>query len=436
MSRAADAGLDVNLLKHQWPVFQWGRPFTVYPKGRRAGGTEGMARRALRWMFDKGGIRILWIDVNHRNISRYLNRIFLPILRPVPVKVWGLNRLEMSLRVVGANGEASIMDFGSAERPEGIEGFGYDVICMNEAGHILKDEAFFYETLWPMGIEGKGASWFFVGSPKGRDGLFEEFFKRGLDPHEPDWASFRHTSFDNPLVNRPVIERFAKNMPSNTYRQEILAEFVSAASAKFRKEWFERVDEVPVSFEVECRYWDLAATTPKSRLDDPDWTSGAWCRLGTDGHFYICDVARFRCDPGEAERRMRNVAALDGRAVPIVVEQEPGASGKFMTRYFCEEVFKEFLCTGDTPTGSKEVRANPLAGYAEKGLVRLVRGEWNAAFVSELEKFPKGKHDDQVDSTSGAFQRLIRQRGAAEDEWFILERAVDWGEEAHAYLGY
>ncbi len=37
---------------------------------------------------------------------------------------------------------------------------------------------------------------------------------------------------------------------------------------------------------------------------------------------------------------------------------------------------------------------------AEHGNVRLVRGSWTEAFLIELEDFPEGNHDDQVDCFS------------------------------------
>jgi hypothetical protein len=57
-------------------------------------------------------------------------------------------------------------------------------------------------------------------------------------------------------------------------------------------------------------------------------------------------------------------------------------------------------------TGSKEVRAEPFASQCEAGNVRLVRGPWNAAYIDELTTFPNGSHDDQVDASSSAFNRL------------------------------
>jgi hypothetical protein len=66
------------------------------------------------------------------------------------------------------------------------------------------------------------------------------------------------------------------------------------------------------------------------------------------------------------------------------------------------------------PTGSKETRATPLAAQAEAGNVKIVvKADWNEAFFAELENFPFGKHDDQVDSSADAFNELFDAVGAA-----------------------
>jgi hypothetical protein len=41
--------------------------------------------------------------------------------------------------------------------------------------------------------------------------------------------------------------------------------------------------------------------------------------------------------------------------------------------------------------------------------LRLVKGEWNEAFLDELGNFPSGSHKDQVDALSGAFGRLLKR---------------------------
>jgi predicted phage terminase large subunit-like protein len=45
--------------------------------------------------------------------------------------------------------------------------------------------------------------------------------------------------------------------------------------------------------------------------------------------------------------------------------------------------------------------------------VKLVAGPWITDFLDELETFPEGAHDDQVDAASGAFQVLARTQTGA-----------------------
>lgn len=60
------------------------------------------------------------------------------------------------------------------------------------------------------------------------------------------------------------------------------------------------------------------------------------------------------------------------------------------------------------PQGGKVARVNAVSPYIESGNVFLPRqAEWVHDFVEEAASFPKGKHDDQVDSMSQALNRFI-----------------------------
>ena len=61
---------------------------------------------------------------------------------------------------------------------------------------------------------------------------------------------------------------------------------------------------------------------------------------------------------------------------------------------------------GVKTTGSKEIRANPLSSAAEQGNVCVFQAPWNSDFFDEFEMFPEGAHDDIVDASSGAFNKL------------------------------
>ena len=51
-------------------------------------------------------------------------------------------------------------------------------------------------------------------------------------------------------------------------------------------------------------------------------------------------------------------------------------------------------------------RPSILTSQAEAGNVYVVNGTWLNDFFDELDVFPDGQHDDQVDAASGAFTFL------------------------------
>jgi predicted phage terminase large subunit-like protein len=52
----------------------------------------------------------------------------------------------------------------------------------------------------------------------------------------------------------------------------------------------------------------------------------------------------------------------------------------------------------------------PVAAQAEAGNIALAPGDWNEDFLAEIELFPIGFHDDQVDALSGAFEDIPKEQ--------------------------
>ena len=51
--------------------------------------------------------------------------------------------------------------------------------------------------------------------------------------------------------------------------------------------------------------------------------------------------------------------------------------------------------------------ARPVSSAAQAGNCFIVRGAWNAEFLDEVHALPTpGVHDDQVDATSGAIEKV------------------------------
>ena len=173
----------------------------------------------------------------------------------------------------------------------------------------------------------------------------------------------------------------------------------------FDRAWFEIVDVPPKETRL-LRYWDLASTEPHKRNPDPDYTTAVKLSVDAFGIYYVEEVRRFQSTPKKVEKDVLQTAQLDGKEVPIHMEQEPGSSGVNTIDHYLRYILPGYSFYGDKKTGSKYDRARPVSAQAEAGNIKVVKGRWNADFFNELELFPDGINDDQVDALSGAFDKL------------------------------
>lgn len=171
----------------------------------------------------------------------------------------------------------------------------------------------------------------------------------------------------------------------------------------FKRSWFEIVDAAPATTR-KVRRWDFAATELQGS-NDPDFTAGL-LMSEKDGEYYIENVIRDQVSPAGVNRMVKNTATADGKAVRIVIPQDPGAAGKAYAASVVT-LLAGWKVKAVIETGSKITRAEAIEAQAEIGNVKLVRGAWNEAFLEEVSMFPNGAHDDQVDAMSGAFAALL-----------------------------
>lgn len=183
----------------------------------------------------------------------------------------------------------------------------------------------------------------------------------------------------------------------------------------FKRRWFKIMqrEHLPTMGVRWVRFWDLASTEPDPTKRNPDYTVGALVGRDARGRYFVADIKRWRYDPGDNDRMMAAVCALDTRRVIQVMEQEPGASGKVSIHHYRTQVFEGMNFRGVPATGSKIVRAGPVASHADAGNVYIIGdGSWNVDdLLDELDIFPddqSGGHDDQVDGLSGAFSVLAK----------------------------
>lgn len=209
---------------------------------------------------------------------------------------------------------------------------------------------------------------------------------------------------DNPYLDQEKYIQSLNNLDPITRRQFLEGDWTAKhGGSLFQRQWFEIITTEPAPIK-KVRFWDKAATKPRDDTD-PDYTVGVL--LGyRDGVYVILDVKRIRAPPPQVEALIKQTAKIDGVKIPIFMEQEPGSSGVESIYHYARYVLQGYAFRGVKTTGSKAERANPVSSAAEAGNFRILQAGWNSAFLDELEAFPLGGHDDQVDALSGAFAQF------------------------------
>ena len=193
----------------------------VIAKGRRLGFTYNAAQFMIEFMLS-GNKMCLWGDTIAGNIDRYMERYFRPKLMMLPKKLWNWDKKERKLTVGN-----SVADFRSADRPENWEGFGYDLIILNEAGIILKNRYLWENAVRPMLLDNPESICIIGGTPKGKN-LFYDLYRNGLEGR-PNWKAWQFSTYDNPFISKQEVDELILEMPENIVRQEIYGEFLDIA---------------------------------------------------------------------------------------------------------------------------------------------------------------------------------------------------------------
>ena len=127
-----------------------------------------------------------------------------------------------------------------------------------------------------------------------------------------------------------------------------------------------------------------------------------------DNDYYCRYVINRHMDFPRTVEAIRGVRRLYPGAMAVLIEDKANGSAIIQT------LQREVFCIPVTPKGGKEARVNAVSPAIESGHVFLPRdAEWAESFVEQFSAFPRGKHDDMVDSATQALSYLLYASGAA-----------------------
>ena len=152
------------------------------------------------------------------------------------------------------------------------------------------------------------------------------------------------------------------------------------------------------------RYWDKAGTQ-----DGGCFTAGVKINRLRNDTYIIEHVKRGQWASEERERIIKETAQADGNRCSVAIEQEGGSGGKESADATIRNL-AGFSIIKDSPKGNKVFRADPFSVQVNNGNVKLLRGDWNHAFVEELRNFPFGTYKDQVDAVAAGFAQLTKKK--------------------------
>jgi predicted phage terminase large subunit-like protein len=177
---------------------------------------------------------------------------------------------------------------------------------------------------------------------------------------------------------------------------------LSQSGGLFNTDKLAIVDAPPENMTRTVRFYDLAVTAKSSA----DFTVGLKLGVTPEQDYIVCDVWRAQRELPDVQEAIVQNAGIDGAGTLIRLEAEK--AGIVQLQYLLRDArMGPYSMDAVPPVGDKYTRAGPVATRVNNGKVKLVRGQWNRAFIDELALFgANAEHDDQVDALSGAYALL------------------------------
>jgi len=179
-----------------------------------------------------------------------------------------------------------------------------------------------------------------------------------------------------------------------------------------KAEWFKAYTEAdrPTKFEMVFQSWDTA-NKPTELSDYSVCTTWGV----KEKHIYLLHVCRKRLGYPELKRAVREQAEAFSPATILIEDKASGT-----------QLIQELISEGEhavkkyEPTMDKTMRMHSVTSTIENGFVHLPdRAGWLGEYLHELTTFPRGKNDDQADSTSQALDWF--KNYSTREEYGLLE---------------
>lgn len=196
--------------------------FVTVVAGRRGGKSMCAINQVLYWSLKDEGSVTWYVCPTDGQCENVINEISKAVQNSGLVKK--INNSKGNRIVEFNNG--STIHFKSALSSDSLRGSLVNYMVVDEAAFI--NNKLFDTILMPsMAVGGKKV--LIISTPRGTN-WFHNYYMKGLSNKQNKFKSFKFTSYDNPAVDKNLIELFKSQVPEGVFNQEYLGEFVDSAA--------------------------------------------------------------------------------------------------------------------------------------------------------------------------------------------------------------
>jgi predicted phage terminase large subunit-like protein len=218
------------------------------------------------------------------------------------------------------------------------------------------------------------------------------------------WQSFRRGAGEVLHAEREpreMLEQLRRSLGEYNFAGQYQQAPAPQGGGMVKPAWFRRYasNERPDEFDRIVQSWDTA--NKASELSDFSVCTSSGVK-GKD--LYLLHVLRKRMEYPELKRAVCEQCAAFGASVVLIEDKASGTQ-------LIQELIDAGLhaVTRYQPQADKVMRLHAQTAMIENGFVHLPKeAAWLPDYLHELSVFPKGKHDDQVDSTAQMLDWLKR----------------------------
>ena len=283
-----------------------------------------------------------------------LGKIFFQeIIKMIPVEIYRKNETDLVINFITGGS----IRFFTGEKLDAMRGLKFHLVIIDEASYIANLKEGWENSIRPTLTDFKGRC-IFLSTPKGKNFFYSLLLKSG----EPDWQSFKFTTYDNPYIDREEIDAAKMQLPNAVFEQEYMANPMENAANPFGSDHINNCCKELSKESTEFYGIDLAKSI--------DWT----VIIGLDINGNTTEFYRFQKDWMQTKQEIISICNKD---TPIIID----SSG-----------------VGDPITEDLQKHFNAMYGfkYSSHSKQQLMEGLASSIHKGEI-SYPAGHIKEELD---------------------------------------